>query len=65
MTTQAKIQITSSEVGSLWMGYISISARIMFYDIFKNKTIDEEARNIITDATHDAQNAKKWICKYT
>ena len=58
MTTEAKIQLTSSELGTLWMGYVSISARIMFYDVFKNKTIDEEARNIITDIMNDAKNIK-------
>jgi len=41
MTTEAKIQITSSELGTLWMGYVSLSARIMFYDVFNNKTIDK------------------------
>jgi len=58
MTTEAKIQITSSELGALWMGYVSLSARIMFYDVFKNKTIDEEARTIITDLMNEVQNVK-------
>jgi len=58
MTTEAKIKISSSELGVLWMGYVSISARIMFYEVFKNKTIDEEARNIITGVMNEAINVK-------
>ena len=48
MTTEAKIQLTSSELGTLWMTYISTSARLIIYDFFKNKTIDKEAQNILT-----------------
>ena len=61
MTTEAKIKLTSSEIGSLWKGYIALSARIMFYNIFKNNTIDEEARNIITDIINVAQNIKNEL----
>jgi hypothetical protein len=43
MTTEAKIQVTSSELGTLWITYTSISARLIMYDFFKNKTIDKEA----------------------
>jgi len=58
MTTEAKIQITSSELGAVWMGYVSLSARIMFYTVFKNNTIDEEARTIIADLMNEVQNVK-------
>ena len=47
MTTEAKAQLSSSELGTLWMTYISISARLIVYDLFKDKTIDKEAQNIL------------------
>jgi hypothetical protein len=46
MTTEAKIQLTSTELGTVWMSYISLSARLLIYDIFKDKTIDKDAQNI-------------------
>ena len=49
MTTEAKIQITSSELGSLWMIYQSTSALVMIFDFFKNITIDKEAQNILSE----------------
>ena len=47
MTTEAKIQLTSTELGTLWMEYRSLSGRISFYDSFKDKTIDKEGSNLI------------------
>jgi len=49
MTTEAKVQITSSELGTLWMTYISKSARILIHNFFETKTIDKEAQKIIAD----------------
>jgi len=56
MTTEAKIQLTSSELGILWMTYQTISSTLIIYDLFKNKTIDKEAQNIITSGITDKQN---------
>ncbi|MBK5243131.1 hypothetical protein [Clostridium sp.] len=41
MTTEAKIQLTSTEVGILWMIYTSQSARITIINLLRDKTIDK------------------------
>ncbi len=56
MTTEAKIQLTSSELGTLWMTYISISARIIMYDFFAIKTIDKKAQNILNSNITEERN---------
>ena len=56
MTTEAKIQLTSSELGTLWMTYISKSARLIIVDLFKDKTIDKEAQNILSTYIPQGQN---------
>jgi hypothetical protein len=56
MSTEAKIQLSSSELGTLWMTYISISARIIMYDFFALKTIDKKAQNIINSHITEEQN---------
>ena len=61
MTTEAKIQITSSELGSLWMTYQSTSASIVLFDLFKNKAIDKEVQNILSTYITDAENIKNEI----
>ena len=61
MTTEAKIQITSSELGTLWMTYQSTSASLIIFDLFKDKTIDKEAQNILSAYITDAQNIKNEI----
>jgi len=61
MTTEAKIQLTSTELGSLWMIYISISARLIMLDYFKDKTIDKEAQNILTTYISEGQTIKNEI----
>jgi len=61
MTTEAKIQITSSELGSLWMTYMSTSADLVVFDLFKSKVIDKEAQNILSDYIIEAQNIKNKI----
>jgi len=63
MTTEAKIQLTSTELGSLWMIYISTSARLIMLDHFKNKTIDQEAQNILTAFISEGQTIKDAIVK--
>ena len=61
MTTEAKIQLTSSELGTLWMTYIAISARLIIFDTIKNKTIDKKAQKIISAYITDAQIVKNDI----
>jgi hypothetical protein len=63
MTTEAKIQLTSSELGTLWMTYQSTSASLLMYDLMKEKTIDKEAQNILTSYISEAQNVKNEIVK--
>ena len=58
MTNEAKIHITSSELGSLWMIYIGKSAGLLISDLFKGKTIDKGAQSILTDFITEAQNMK-------
>ena len=61
MTTEAKIQLTSSELGTIWMTYISTSAKLVVYDFFKDKTIDKEAQNILTGYITENQNVTNKI----
>ena len=61
MTTQAKIKISSSELGTLWMTYASISAKLMLFDLFKSKTIDKDAKDILSSFITDIQNIKSDI----
>jgi hypothetical protein len=63
MTTEAKIQLTSSELGTLWMTYQSTTASLLMYDLMKEKTIDKEAQNILTSYISEAQNIKNEIVK--
>lgn len=63
MTTEAKIQLTSSELGALWMTYQSSSASLLVYDLMKEKTIDKEAQNILSSFISEAQNVKSEIVK--
>ena len=61
MTTEARIQLTSTELGSLWMIYLSTSARLIMFDYFKDKTIDKEAQNILTAYISEGQTIKNEI----
>jgi len=61
MTTEAKIQLTSSELGTLWMTYISKSARLLIHDYFNAKTIDKEAQNIIAAFITEGETIKNDI----
>ena len=61
MTTEARIQLTSSELGTLWMTYISISGRLIMYDFFKIKTIDKEAQDILGSYIAEVQNVQNLI----
>lgn len=61
MTTEAKIQLTSAELGTLWMTYQSTSASLIMHDLIKDKTIDKEAQNILTSYISEAQNIRNNI----
>ncbi len=61
MTTEAKIQLTSTELGSLWIIYLTTSARLIMLDYFKDKTIDKEAQNILTTYISEEQTIKNKI----
>ena len=61
MTTEAKIQLTSSELGTLWMTYTSLSARVIVFNSLRDKTIDREAQNILNAYITDLQNLKTKI----
>ena len=63
MTTEAKIQLTSTELGTLWINYISLSARMIVYDSFKNIIIDKEAQSILNATISGGQNLKNEIVK--
>jgi hypothetical protein len=61
MTTEAKIQLTSSELGTLWMTYQSACATLMKCEFIKDRTIDKEAQNILTNYITEAQGVKDKI----
>jgi len=61
MTTEARIQLNSSEISALWMTYISKSARLLIDNVIKDKIIDKKAQNIFTDYITEAQNMKNEI----
>ena len=61
MTTEAKIQITSTELGTLWMTYLAKSGMLLMSEYFKEKTIDREAQNIMTSYINDLQHIKNKI----
>jgi hypothetical protein len=41
MTTEARIQLTSSELGTLWMTYMSTCSNLIMCDSLRDKTIDK------------------------
>jgi hypothetical protein len=61
MTTEAKIQLSSTELGTLWMTYLSKSAKLIILEIFKDKTIEKEAKDLLTSYLSEAQNVKNGI----
>jgi hypothetical protein len=61
MTTEAKIQMTSSELGTLWMTYQSTTAALIMFDLLNEKTIDKEAQNILADYITEIQTIKNEI----
>ena len=61
MTTEAKIQLTSTELGTMWMTYQSATGSLLLFSLFKEKTIDKEAQNIITDYITECKNIQDKI----
>jgi hypothetical protein len=61
MTTEAKIKLTSAELGTLWMTYQSTTATLVLFDLLKDKTIDMEAQNILTGYVTEIRNIKSEI----
>ena len=61
MTTESKTQLSSSELGSLWMTYMSTSARLIVYDFFKYTTMDKEAQNILAMYMTESHNTNNDI----
>jgi len=61
MSTEAKIQLSSSEVGTIWMAYQSTTANLMIFNIFKDITIDKEAQNILSEYITETSNVKSCI----
>ena len=61
MTTEAKIQLTSTEIGTLWMTYIFTTGRLMMNDSLALTTIDKEAQNILTSNSTDMLNIKNQL----
>lgn len=55
MTTEAKIKLTSTELGTLWMTYRATRATIAKCESMKNKTIEKEAQNIIISYISEVQ----------
>ena len=64
MTTEAKIQLTSSELSTLWMLYTSQTERLTLFDLFRKKTIDKEAQNILNSYITDTTNIKLRLLIY-
>lgn len=58
MTTEAKIQLTSTELGTLWMTYISNSAYLLMHRLFQIKTLDAEANSILTNYISEGQTIR-------
>jgi len=61
MSTEAKIQLSSTELATVWINYQSISASILIFDLFKEKTIDKLAQNILSDYVTECQNIKNKV----
>ena len=61
MTTEAKIQLTSTELATIWMTYQSACATLIKCEVLKDKTIDKEAKNIITTYITEGQIVKDKI----
>ena len=61
MTTEARIQLTSTELGTLWMTYVSTCATLSKCESMKVRTIDKEAQDIIMTYITDGHIVKDRI----
>jgi len=55
MSTEAKIQPTSTELGRMWMSYQIESMMIVVFGNLRDSTIDEEAKNILNSSVIEAE----------
>ncbi|WP_291637925.1 DUF3231 family protein [Clostridium sp.] len=63
MTIEAKIQITSTELGRLWMTYQIKSAMIILFGQFRNSIVDVEAKGILDASIIEDQKVISEIIK--
>ena len=63
MSTEAKIQLTSTELGRLWMTYQIKSAMLVIIKQFRDSTIDAEAKSILNLSVEESQEVVSEIIK--
>jgi len=63
MTVEAKIQLTSTELGRLWMTYQIKTSMIVIFKGFRDSTIDSEAKNILNSSVIEDQKIISEITK--
>jgi hypothetical protein len=61
MTIEARVQLTSTELGTLWMTYMSTCANLIMCESLCDKTIDKDAQNILTNYVAEAQIIKDKV----
>ena len=61
MPTEAKPQLTSTEIGTIWTNYQITSASLVLFDLLKEKTMDKEAQNILSAYITECENIKNEI----
>jgi len=63
VTTEAKIQLTSTELGRLWMTYQIKSAMQILFGQFRDSTVNPEAKGIIDSSVIESQKVISEITK--
>jgi len=63
MSIEAKIQITSTEIGRLWMTYQIKTAMLAIFKQFRDSTIDKEAKSILNSCVIEDQKVISEIKK--
>ena len=63
MTTEAKIQLTSTELGRLWMTYQIKTCMLVVFKQFRDNTIDPEAKSILISSVIENQKVISEITK--
>ncbi len=61
MTNEARVQLTSSELGTMWMTYMSTCANLITCESLRDQTIDKEAEEILTAYSTEGQIIKDKI----